>query len=116
MGKSKSTNKLLGAFVPQAICDYLILYSIANKATKSKLLRQIITKWVDENAARFPAYELQIQITTDIQTRWNVKKMDIPMPELRLEFDKFRGEEATQLSKKGLNITSIKQIISLIKF
>lgn len=108
--------KLLGAFVSQAICDYMALYIKATKTTKSKLLRQIVKDWFVSTSEKFPAYELQLMIVTDIQASWYSVKTTLPEgADIDVAFNEFRTQEANSLQKQGLSFNSIKQIITLIK-
>lgn len=101
-----SDNKLVGAFVPTTIIDYLTLFSVADNCSKTAIIRPIIEEWYAESQKKFPESKL-IEIIAEngykICTENKGKKL---RPMLKAQ--------KKELQKRGLSDEIIDKIIKKI--
>lgn len=109
-GKYKTTEcKLVGAFIPLPIFDYLNLYLVAYNHSKTKLIRGLIINWIEKKRKQIPKRLLIIQITEKEQELWNFEKIrNVP-------FSEHIEKITNKLTKKGINPQIIQEIINQIK-
>jgi hypothetical protein len=110
--KSKRSNfKLVGVSMPSPFHNYMSLFSIAKKTSKSAILAGLIEEWCKETANYKSEMQLINIIAKGINAKWNVEKLS----NRRKNFDFYKSRLELELSKKGITDKQIKLIFEKLK-
>lgn len=108
--------KLIGSYIDDDANDTLLLYCVANKISKSLLLRKIISDFL----GKFPVdIQLLENITVNIQDNWKQMRayqfFNLEKEELQKQFLSYKIKQSSLLVSKGLPISTVSKIISQLK-
>jgi hypothetical protein len=104
--------KMVGVMVPQPIVEYLTLYALSRKRTKSNIVRTWINSSYTELHNQQPKAEIIKIIVSQFQSEWTYLKntgTDIE------EFSNWKKELEKKLIYSRLSVTLINQILKKLK-
>jgi len=103
----------VGASLPSRVNNYLTLYSMAKKVTKSKLIGELLDDWIHKQEEMGAVIEqLLNEIKQDCLLQWKLKKAKHGD---RVSLLKYKKELSEDLTSKGVSEDTIYEIISEIK-
>lgn len=110
--KKKEEKKLLGAYFPLAIFQYFNLLSVIKGRSKSKLIREIITEWYNEQL--ITEKELIDNLINIIQNQWIIRKKNLKSEnDLIEDYKKFKYYLKIELQGRGIEADKIIESIEL---
>ena len=104
--------KLAGVYIPSQVSSYLSLYVLANRMTKSIILRDLIDEWYRDKRVSCPEDDLISKIITNSVNSWKIRKS---MLNHLADFDEFLSELAKELEKKGIVSYYIELILKKVQ-
>ena len=109
----KQQNKLAGAYVPQQVYNTIALYAVCKSKTKSKIIRDILTRWMRE--CSFNTREMEKMISQSVQMDWEKIKLSSLERVKNHTFHDFLQQARKDLKMKSIPKQSIDNIIEMIK-
>jgi hypothetical protein len=110
--KSKRSNyKLVGVSMPSPYHNYMSLYSIAKKTSKSAILAGLIEEWCKEMTSHKSETQLIVLIAKEINAKWKIEKIT----NKRKNFDFYKSRLEAELVKKGITKDQIQRIFTKLK-
>jgi hypothetical protein len=106
--KGKDPLKLIGAFVPLWIQQYLLVYTTAKGITKTSIIKKLIEDWVQQQKVVDPYESLLQEIIHKVQLQWKLEKSINPSYDLFIYKRSLRQE----LTSKGFENVYIETIIN----
>ena len=105
--------KLVGISVPSRVHEYLSLYILAKKTTKTKIFKELVDNWIKEQQKKETDDALLQEIIQCVTEQWKADKKNlVNSSSLYLRFVK---DLETELMNKGLSESNIRKIITSIK-
>lgn len=100
--------KFVGAFLPLPIYSYMVLYTLAQRISKSILQRKLMEDWAKKTKTEVPDQDLIRNIVLQICKRWKEEKtlnpnMDKPLYKTNLK---------RELFSKGLQTKYVDEILN----
>ena len=102
--------KMVGAFMPPYIHEYITLYTLAKSTTKAKLLTSLVEPWILAQRSKEPDSELVDQVVRRIKMEWKVER--ITKKDATIE--KFKETTKQVLTAKGIKQIYITRILNEI--
>jgi hypothetical protein len=110
--KSKRDDyRLVGVSMPSTFHNFMSLYSIAKKTSKSAILAGLIEEWCKEAKNYKSEAQLINIIVKNINAKWSAEKLT----NKRKNFDFYKERLTLELSKKGITENQIKLILEKLK-
>ena len=109
----KQQNKLAGAYVPQQVYNTIALYAVYKSKTKSKIIRDILTRWIRE--CGFNTRDMEKMISQSIQMDWEKIKLSSLEHVKNYTFNDFLQQTRKNLEIKSIPEQSIDKILETIK-
>jgi hypothetical protein len=100
---------MLGAMVPLVMHDYLGMYTVAKGQTKSEIIKELLTSFIQEQKMRYPEKEL----IREISERINILKQK-EMKKNHFSLEEFKQWVRQDLVVKGVNDKNIHFILNLV--
>ena len=95
--------KLVGVHLPPQEHNYLSLYAMVKKTTKSKLFLSLIRKWIEKETITNKNSDLVNELTQQINQHWQCSP--------KKSFSQFQKEVRNELRKKGIAPSTISLIL-----
>jgi len=102
----KKDCKFVGVQVPSRDYSYLNLYTMAKGVSKSKVVKEVLNKWANEERKKDNEVALLNEIANRINNRWKSLAL--------ITFEQFLEVVEHELKEKGLSSAHISYIISYI--
>jgi hypothetical protein len=99
--------KLVGASLPPQIHNYLNLYALAKKTTKSTILKELFIEWIKKTKVHAPEMILVDELVERLKLEWKIKEAN----EGFKDYTSFLQEVSQELIYKGLNEEQIDSIL-----
>jgi hypothetical protein len=100
--------KLIGAYLPPRMHNYLTLYALAKETTKTKIIQKLIDDWVGQQILHEPDRDLVALVIQRANIQWKVEKT----VNKNITFSQFKELLREELLKKGLREVHIKTILA----
>ncbi len=107
---SDTSGKHVGVMMPQHVTNYLSLFALAQKGTKSRIVRELIDDWYSDKRVEQTEDDLIDKIARSICEAWLSLKQRSP----NIPFAEFGRSLKEELSQKGIDEMSINLIIKKI--
>lgn len=104
------SGKHVGVMMPRQVTDYLSLYALAQKGTKSIIIRTLIDDWYIEQRRECTEDDLIDQIAEHVFEVWKKVRSQTP----RIPFVEFGRDLKRDLHQKGINEVSTNLIIKKV--
>jgi hypothetical protein len=103
--------RLLGVSVPQWLHNYLSLYSLAKKKTKSDIVKGWADAWYSQISSKEPPEKLVYELVEFANAEWELAQKKFPEKTI----DEFKDELKKEMVKRGLNIPQMNVILKGIR-
>ena len=107
--------RYVGVQMPPQFHEYLNLYAVAHKATKSRILRKALQDWYDKNNLLNQEQTLLNELGTRLQLEWNYEKRLLSDCARVDSYIAFKEKTLQRFIEKGLTKGQINAIIEGIK-
>lgn len=94
--KKEDTSSLVGVVLPARLATYLTLFCLAHGKTKSSVIKDLLSNWVDQSETEKSFDYLINAIAARSYNIWAVDK------EKKMNFNTFKNSLKYELKKKGL--------------
>lgn len=105
--KRKTEKKLIGAYIPLWLNEYLSLFCLANGYTKSDIIVQLLDVWAAKKSDKVKVRSLVNQVAERLRVEWREARVKDPPT----TFDQFKEEVKKELEERGVRPTNIKAIL-----
>jgi hypothetical protein len=112
--RSKERNEVvyIGAMIPQYTFQYITLYALAKRTTKTSIFKPLVDAWIKENKEEgIDEKELVLEIVDLVKRRWAYEKVNNKRADLFI----FKMKMKKELKLRGLNDHYVSIIIETIK-
>jgi len=111
----------LGVKIPPALHTYSSLYSLCFRRSKSRLLRELLTQWMEQTVQEYPEQRLIDMAIQKYQKKWVVEKANLKMTmdtrnQISLGFEFFKNTIKAELQKRRIDSQIIHKILHAIKY
>jgi predicted DNA-binding protein len=111
VSKTKSDNsKLVGANMPLQVHSYLTLYSLAKGTTKTLIIKELLTNWIEKQRAKEEDWMLIDEIVRRVNVKWGAIK-----EQSDTTFQQFKVTLRQELLDRGIEERNIKSILQKLK-
>jgi hypothetical protein len=107
----KKERKLLGAYIPIWMHEYLTLYALANGVSKSDIVIQLLEVWSGKKQESVPIEELIKGVVYRLHSQWRDERLSEPP----VTFDEYKAAVNSELLERGLRPQHIKDIMKTLK-
>ncbi len=105
-----SQSKFVGVWLSQQTNSFLSLYALSKGISKSKIIRDDINTWVEETKQEYPVRDLITVLIGKYQEEWDNKKRIYKLTNPN-RFDMFKEDLAIYLQRKGLEESTVSEIL-----
>jgi hypothetical protein len=100
--------KLVGAYMPPRMHNYMTLYALAKGTTKVEVLKKLLNDWMGQQILEEPDKDLVALVIQRVNVQWKVEKI----ANKDITFSQFKDMLKEELLKKGLRENHIKTILA----
>ena len=108
----KQMSKFIGAYFPQWIYSYFVLYALAKGVSKSELTRNIVEEWCNRQKMTNPEETLVQEITQKVKMQY---KVDCTDRSKRPPLVTYKANVKAELRGRGLTAVNIETILNEIE-
>ena len=109
-GKGKGIyGKMIGMVFPLELHTYFSLFALAKGLTKTSILTNVMSRWMDVEMDKMDEDALLDQITLKVKQQWEISKKRIK------NIETFKKQLTVELTKKDIPKEMIEQILKQIK-
>lgn len=109
-GKGKGIyGKMIGMVFPLELHTYFSLFALAKGQTKTSILTNVMSRWMDVEVHKMDEDDLLDQIVIKVKLQWEISKGKIK------SIESFKKQLTIELTKKDLPAELIEQILKQIK-
>lgn len=106
--REKEGYKLVGAYLPPRMHNYMTLYALAKGSTKTELVQKLINDWLGQQILNEPDKDLVALVVQRANVQWKVEKT----VNKNITFSQFKDMLRDELLKKGLRENHVKTILA----
>jgi hypothetical protein len=110
--RKKREYRMFGMSITQETFEFLSLYVLITKGTKSKYILPLVYDWIrDRREEGYTESEMILSIINTVKEKWGYIKINKKKPNLEV----FKDNLAKELTKKGISKKTIAVILKAIK-
>lgn len=110
-------SKMVGAYVPQPLADYMAMFCLHMEIGRSDIFRQLITNWYEKTKSTYSENQLILDIAKQIQRAWTLEKemLKAKPSDIDDRFHQVKSEVIQILSQRGVSPIHIQKIIKKVE-